>query len=179
METTERKKPAAFLARLTAGTAIRRIWVYLALTFVVSWTLWLPAIRYKENPVFLNLGSGPAIVAVLMVACEEREAGRGGTARLKTFLLLVPLLWLIVLLGTSWATGIHWPLRRNLWLHRFDADSGVDCLRRMVRRPGRMRINEDGRATAQLVMAGSGAPGLSTIAAHLGRGCTPPSPAGD
>jgi hypothetical protein len=82
----------------------------------VSWALWLPAIRCKENPVFLNLGGGPAIVAVLMVACEEQEAGRSRTARLKTFLLLLPLLWLVVVLCTSWATGIHWPLRWNLWL---------------------------------------------------------------
>jgi len=52
-----------------------------------------------------QLGRRPAIVAVLMLACEEREAGRGGTARLKTFLLRVPLLWLIAEHGTSWAAG--------------------------------------------------------------------------
>jgi len=104
------------LAWLSRGSAARRVWIYLAITFAVSWTLWLPVIRYKENPVFLNLGGGPAIVALLMVASEEHEAGRNGTARLRAFLLLAALLWLILVLDTSWTAGVRWPLRWNPWL---------------------------------------------------------------
>jgi membrane protease YdiL (CAAX protease family) len=113
MERLEMKEPGAFLARLNQGPVTRRVWLYLALTFVLSWLLWLPAIRYKENPVFLNLGGGPAIMAVLMVASGKGEAR---VWRLWSFLLLVPLLWLILVFSTSWTTGVHWPLDWKPWL---------------------------------------------------------------
>lgn len=134
--------------QIVLGTAseasARKIWVYLALTFALSWALWLPAIRHKQNPVLLHLGGGPAIIAVLMAAGGKREAA---AARLWSFLLLVPLLWLIQVFGTSWATGVRGPLDWKPWLFlpslisawiisgAWSGDPGVRSLMKTLVRP--------------------------------------------
>ena len=145
METHETQRQLPFFARLTGEGVAREIWVYLALTFLLSWALWLPAIRYPGNPVFLNLGGGPAIIAILMVASGKRQAG---TSRLRRFLLLVPLLWLILVFATSWTTCVRWPLDWRPWLllpslipawiisSAWSCDPDVRSLMRTFVRPG-------------------------------------------
>jgi CAAX protease family protein len=91
----------------------RRIWIYLVLTFAISWLLWLPVIHWKENPTFLNLGGGPALVAIFLVRSKE---GGSGATRLKYFLTLVPILWAVIVASTSWSGGISGPLRWDGWL---------------------------------------------------------------
>lgn len=108
---TDMKKAAPFFARLAEGSPARRAWIYLALTFAVSWALWLPVISHKDNSVFLNLGGGPAIVAMLMSARYGKD--RRAAGRLRAFLSLVPVLWVILVLETSWSRGIQWPLHWN------------------------------------------------------------------
>ncbi len=105
------RKPAPFFAGLAEGSPPRRAWIYLALTFALSWALWLPVIRHKENSVFLNLGGGPAIVAMLMSARGGKDRRPAG--RLRAFLSLTPVLWIILVLETSCSGGVQWPLHWN------------------------------------------------------------------
>jgi CAAX protease family protein len=149
----------------TAGDfAARRIWIYLVATFAVSWLLWLPVIRWKDNPVFLNLGGGPALVALLMAARGEK---RGEGSRLKSFLVLAPLLLGIVVLAVSWPGGAHRPPYWNAglivpaliaaWIisGAWSADRGVSGLMKTLVRPPDWRWPALALAAFPILLLGS------------------------
>jgi membrane protease YdiL (CAAX protease family) len=118
---------------------------YLFLAFALSWALWVPVILWKENPVFLNLGGGPALAAMWLAASDHRP--RKNLARLLAFALLVPLCWLAVIFNIGANAGPDTPLRFNpgllgpsaisAWIisAAFSRDSGVRTLMRTLVAP--------------------------------------------
>jgi membrane protease YdiL (CAAX protease family) len=121
------------------------IWVYLALAFALSWTLWIPVILWKENPVFLNLSGGPALAAMWLSA--SKHTPRANPARLFAFAVLVPLCWLVVVLDVGASAEPATPLRFNpglllpsaisAWIisGAFSRDSGIRTLLRTLVAP--------------------------------------------
>ena len=93
--------------------SVRQIWIYLALTFALSWLLWLPAILDQQNAIFLNLGGGPAIVAIMMAARNRRDAARPPWL---AFMVLAPILSAVLVLATFLTTGVRTSLGWNALL---------------------------------------------------------------
>jgi uncharacterized protein len=131
--------------RTSASGVETRVGTYLVLAFALSWTLWIPVILWKDNPVFLNLGGGPALAAMWLVASGHRP-GKNHT-RLLAFALLVPLCWIVAILDVGASAGPAVPLHFNPWLllpsaisawiisGAFSRDSGVRSLMRTLVAP--------------------------------------------
>ena len=85
------------------------VWPYLLATFAVSWALWAPVIFDKTNPVFLNLGRGPALVAMWFAATGGFP--RTERKRLLAFALLIPVCWTVVVLNVRAASFPRDPVR--------------------------------------------------------------------
>ena len=122
-----------------------RVGTFLVLAFALSWVLWIPVMLWKDNPVFLNLGGGPALAAMWLVATTHRP-GRN-RARMLAFALLVPVCWIAAILDIGANAGPALPLRFNPWLlvpsaisawivsGAFSRDSGVRQLMRTLVAP--------------------------------------------
>ena len=128
-----------------ANAAVRanaEAWRYLAIAFPLSWALWIPVLIWGENPVFLNLGGGPALAAMWLSASDH--SWRANPARLAAFALLTPLCWIIAVLNVGLGAGPHPTLHFNPWLlvpsaisawivsGVFSRDSGLRCLLRTL-----------------------------------------------
>jgi membrane protease YdiL (CAAX protease family) len=124
------------------ATSWKRVWVYLALVFPLSWALWIPVMRDKTNPVFLDLSGGPALAA-MWVACTWDGSWRN-RARGLAFAVILFLSFAVVTLNNA-------PLHFNPWLllpsaisawilsGAFSGDTGVRSLMRGVVRPPNWR----------------------------------------
>lgn len=86
---------------------------FLALAFPLSWALWIPVILRQANPVFLNLGGGPAIAAMWLSMCDHRS--RANAARMIAFGVALPICWLVVVWNIA-ADSPSLPLRFYPWL---------------------------------------------------------------
>jgi len=112
-----------------------RVWTFLAIVFPLSWALWIPVMLDKTNPVFLNLGGGPALAAMWMAA--SRDGNTKNPARALAFAVLVPMCWLVVILNVAVNSNPPAPLQFNpglllpsaisAWIisGAFSADTGV------------------------------------------------------
>jgi uncharacterized protein len=126
----------------------KRIWVYLALVFPLSWGLWLPVMMDKTNPVFLDLSGGPALAAMWVV--YTRDASWRNPARVFGFALFLLLSFLVATLNTGLnfsPPALHFnpwmliPSAISAWIlsGAFSSDTGVRSLLRGVVRPPNWR----------------------------------------
>jgi membrane protease YdiL (CAAX protease family) len=126
-----------------------RIWIWLAVVFPLSWALWIPVIIDKANPMFLDLGGGPALAAMWVVA---RRAGRRvNPARIVAFAAFFALAFAVISLNAPLYSNPPSPLRFDPWLlapaaipawilsGAFSSDSGVRTLLRGIVTPPNWR----------------------------------------
>jgi len=86
-----------------------RVWIFLALVFSISWVLWIPVMLDKTDPLFLNLGGGPALAAMWVVGARNVRAWN--TGRLGALLLLIPFCWMVVMLDVAVTSNPPSPVR--------------------------------------------------------------------
>jgi hypothetical protein len=127
----------------------KRIWVYLAVVFPLSWALWIPVMTDKTNPVFLDLSGGPALAAMWVVSA--RDGNWRNPARFFGFALFLLLSFLFVTLNTALNSIPPASLHFNPWLllpsaisawilsGAFSSDTGVRPLLRGVVAPPNWR----------------------------------------
>ena len=125
------------------------VWPFLAIVFPLSWALWVPVVLDKTNPVFLNLGGGPALSAMWVAAARDGNAKN--RARPIAFALLVPACWLVVTLNGAVNFSPPAPLRFNpallvpsalsAWIisGAFSSDRGIRSLLRSMAVPSDWR----------------------------------------
>lgn len=98
----------------------RQVWLYLALAFAISWTVWLIAQKLGVSPgngeYFLSFGSaGPALAAIIL---SRRQAGTVAQNPLSR-LTAVCFFWLVALmvyLFNDQFRGINIHVPRNNYL---------------------------------------------------------------
>jgi uncharacterized protein len=127
----------------------KRIWVWLAVAFPLSWALWIPVITDKTNPVFLDLSGGPALAAMWVVS--TRNGSWKNPARLFGFAFFLFISFLVATLNTALNSSPPSPLHFNPWLllpsaisawilsGAFSSDTGVRSLLRGVVAPPNWR----------------------------------------
>ena len=86
---------------------MKKVWIYIALTYALSWSVSIPLIRSNASEEVLIFGvCGPAFAAMLLSRSGESHPDR--VRRIKWFLALTLVCWAVLTLHSQWSASFTW-----------------------------------------------------------------------